>query len=125
MTDTTNANGRPRHMGATREFPLVGYRPKHGAENRPRNGGPHLKADANKPVVWPLAGPSTDADPTRAVKALPPLPPPFPPAPNVVGEAPMRAKDARRLEKWCLYAAILVAVFGVVAFIAVNLAAVS
>ncbi len=123
MTDTTNANGKPRHMGATREFPLVGYRPKHDATNRPRNGGPHLKADASKP----LDRPSTDADPTRAVKALPPLPPPFPPLPkpNVVIEPPMSAKDALTMQKACLWASLLVAVFGVGAVIAVNVAAVS
>ncbi len=124
MTDTANANGRsPRHLGPTREVPLVGYQPRHDAENKPRNGGPHLAADASKPVVWPLAGPSTDADPTRQVKALPPRP--YVPTPNVVVEPPMTAKDALTMQKACLYAAILVAVAGVVAFIAVNVAAVS
>ncbi len=122
MTDTTNANGHgPRHLGPTREVPLVGYQPRHGAENRPRNGGPHLKADANKPVVWPLAGPSVDADPTRKVQALPP-PRPYTPTPNVVVEPPMAPKDARRLEKWYLVAALVVAAVAAVVFVVVNVA---
>ncbi len=117
MTDTTNANGRgPRHMGPTREVPLVGYRPKHDAENKPRDGGAHLKADVDKPVVWPLA----DADPTRRVQAQPPTLPPAPrhPAPNVVIDTPMTAKDARKVERILLWALVV----GVPALVAVLIA---
>ncbi len=125
MTENTKRKA-PRHLYDTGTFktlpPERQIRP-HMFVNGERNAGPHLKADASKPVVWPLAGPSTDADPTRQVKALPPFPPL--PKPNVVIGPPMRAKDARRLEKWCLIGALVVAAAAAVAFVVVNVAAVS
>ncbi len=117
MTDTTNASREPRHMGPTREVPLVGYRPRHGADNKPRNGGRHLEADGSKVRTWPAQDPNLPVQPP-AVR-------PYVPTPNVVVEPPMTAKDALTMRNACLYAAALVAVFGVVALIAVNMAGVS
>ncbi len=124
MTDTTNANGRsPRHMGPTREAPLVGYRPKHDATlNRGlRPAGRNAAANGSNTYVWPAAESLTDADPTRAVKVLPPNLP----RPNVTVDPPTTAKSGLPARKAALIAALLIAGFGVGARIATTAAGVS
>ncbi len=117
MTDTTKANGWPRHMGRTREVPLVGYRPRHYALNEPKPASPHAVANGSKVNTWPTA---TDPQPT---KAMSPVPRPHVLTPPV--EPPVTAKDALTMQKACLYAAGLVVLFVLVAIVAVNVAAVS
>ncbi len=117
MTDQMKSNGKPagvpRHMGATREVPLVGYRPRHDAENKPRSGGPHLAADGSKVHVWPVQDPNPTA---RFV--VPPSPRPHIPHPAFVAEPAMSQSDASTLRNMCLYAAGVAALVAVVVFVA-------
>ncbi len=113
MSENTKTNGKPRHMGPTREVPLVGYTPRHDATNKVRPASPHLKADESKVNDWPVQDPNPTA---RFV--TPPAPRPHIPPPNVVVEPAMTRQDALSMQKVCLYAAVVVAVFGVLAFVA-------
>ncbi len=113
MTDQTKTNGKPRHMGPTREVPLVGYRPRHDAENKPRNGGPHLEADGSRVHTWPLA-----VDPNPTGRFAVPAPRPSVPHPTFVSEPAMSQSDARTLRNVCLYAAGVATLVAIIVFVA-------
>lgn len=112
---TANANS-PRHLYDTGKFKtlppeLQPYRPTlPGGNAKTAKTSPHLVADGKKAHTWP----TQDADPTRAVKV--PQPRPFVPSPPV--EPPMTAKDALTMQRLCLIAAVVVAVFGALALVA-------
>lgn len=114
---TANANS-PRHLFDTGKFAtlpphLQPYRPTlPGTNAKTAKASPHLVADRAKAHKWP----TQDAAPTRALQV--PKPRPHVPSPTV--EPPMTAKDALTMQKACLWAACLVAAFGLVALIAVN-----
>lgn len=127
---TTDQNQKnARHMRNTGAFPVGPLRDALLARGHvlppPAPTNRHLVADGAKVQSWPLV----DPQPTKALRRLTPKPEvqpePEPARGSWLPKATMTRSDALTMQKACLWAAVLVAVFAVVAFVAVNVAGVS